>query len=718
MTFLHGLTFCFLVISTGTGVASQVSPRTTIALDGEWRFTLQEGTNAWASPRFDDSNWEAVRLPHTWNGLDGQDGGGNYYRGTGWYRTRFRLPPESNGRRVLLEFDAASRQAEVFLNGEAVGSHMGAFARFRFDVTKLVQKNEENLLAVRVNNVSNEFIPRRGDFTQFGGLYRPARLLLTHPVHVATLDFASPGVFLFQRNVNAKRADVEARVKVVNDSGKRVRTEVRVTVRDNVGATVKAQRKRLELAAGNDGEAVVPLSVENPHLWNGVADPYLYRATSELLVNGGVVDSVEQPLGLRALEFKADAGLLLNGKAVRLRGVNRHQDRKNKGWAISEADQREDFAIIRELGANAVRLAHYQHDQFFYDLCDAAGIAVWPELCWVSEPPDTEQGLANAVEQLQELIRQNFNHPSIFCWSIANETARTNAANSLLARLAEVVRKEDPTRPSTYASQHLPKDPRNFHTDILGLNKYFGWYLGGYTDFGEWIDQYHKDYPELRLGISEYGAGASVYQHEENPPVRVYQNRGRWHPEEWQARVHEETWLQMKERPFLWGTFIWNLFDFASDSRSEGDHPGINDKGLVTFDRQTRKDAFYWYQANWTSEPMVYITSKRFTERVKPTVELKVYSNGDEVEARLNGESLGRKTSADHRFIWLETELKPGPNRIHVTSYRNGKPEATDYTSWNYRADGDPLPNAPVAKQDADVARRRAEAQKKEELGE
>jgi beta-galactosidase len=676
----------FSLLAAVAVFGAQTAARFTVPLDGEWRFTFQEGTSTWAAPGFDDSAWRQVKLPHTWNAFDGQDGGSDYARGNGWYRTQFRVPANATAGRVLLEFDAASREAEVFVNGTDVGTHIGAFARFRFDVTDLVRKNEENLLAVRVNNSSNEFIPRRGDFTQWGGLYRPARLLITHPVHIATMDHASSGVFLVQRSATASRAEAEARVELANDSGKKAKGEVRVIVRDALGAMVKSASKSVQIPARDNSSVTLPLVIDKPRLWNGVVDPYLYRVTAELVVDGVVVDSVEQPLGLRAVEINPDTGLFLNGSHLRLNGVCRHQDRKDKGWAISEADQREDFSFIKEIGANAVRLAHYQQDQLFYDLCDAGGIAVWAELCWVSEPPDTEAGRSNAVEQLRELIRQNYNHPSIFFWSIGNETANTNAADNLLAELAKVVRAEDPTRPSVYASQHRSNDPRNFHTDILAVNKYFGWYLGDYADFGPWIDDYHRDHPQLRLGVSEYGAGGSIYQHEENPAARAHPTRGLWHPEEWQTRSHEENWLQMKSRAFLWGTFVWNLFDFAADNRHEGDQYGINDKGLVTYDRLTRKDAFYWYQANWTTNAMVHITSKRFAMRTNATPGLKVYSNCDEVEARLNGKSLGRKIFTDCRFIWPEIPLKTGVNRIGVTAYRGRVPVATDDVSWTFRA--------------------------------
>ena len=700
-------TLLLALLALPLSIPCQAGPRSTVSLDPDWKFTRQEGAPDWASASFDDSGWDTVSLPHTWNAFDGQSGDRNYYRGTGWYRRHFRLPPEAAGRRVLLEFDGASRVTDVFVNGRAVGSHAGAFARFRFDVTDVVSAQGDNVLAVRVNNAPGGIIPLGGDFTQCGGLYRRVRLLFTEPVHIATLDHGSPGIFLTQRAVTAERAEVEARVQLANDSRGKVTATVRVRIQAADGTPVATATAPVSLEPGARSEVVLPIALAKPHLWNGVADPYCYRATVDLGADDRLLDTLDQPLGLRSYVAKPDAGFFLNGSRYELHGVNRHQERLDQGWAITDADQREDFAILRELGATVVRLCHYQHDQLFYSLCDAGGIGVWAELCFVNQPPRTPEGLANAKEQLRELIRQNYNHPSILFWSIGNETSGTDgAADRLLGDLAAIVHEEDPTRPSVYASHHEEKDPRNFRSDLLAVNKYFGWYRGTYADLGVWLDQFHRDHPDRPLGISEYGAGASIYQHEENPPIRISQARGPWHPEEWQARFHEENWLQIKARPYLWGTFVWNLFDFASAGRKEGDHEGRNDKGLVTDDRQVRKDAFYWYQANWTTLPMVHIVSKRFTDRVVPRTEIRIYSNAEEVDVTLNGTSLGKKSAFDHRFVWPAVDLKPGPNRVEATALVKGRPVATDFGCWTYRAPGDPLPNLPVAQAEASPSKK------------
>lgn len=660
--------------------------RETLPLN-EWRFALSEATNMPAATGFDDSAWERVTLPHTWNAFDGELGDKHYFRGTGWYRTHFKLPPDAAHQRVLLEFDGASLVAEVFVNGKRLGEHIGGFARFRFDATDAVNVSGDNLVAVRVNNASTDFIPRNGDFTMFGGLYRPARVLLTAPAHIATLDHASPGVFLTATNVSTAGAEVDARIELANDSVKQFSGTVRVTVRSPDGAKIISKSAGIKIAAKRPTAANLAFAIPQPHLWNGVADPFVYQTTIELMdAKGKTVDSVSQPLGLRSFEVNPDAGVFLNGAHIPLHGVNRHQDWPDKGWAISTNNMKTDLRIMQEMGVNAVRLCHYQHASSFYDLCDHAGIAVWAELCFVNNPPLTPAGRDNAKQQLIELIRQNYNHPSIFFWSIGNETwdeKGTHVAEELLKELAAIVRKEDPSRVSTYASNHGLNDPRNFMTDVIAFNKYFGWYGGTFPEFGKFLDEFHAANPQVPVGVSEYGAGASIYQHEENP--QRPKTDGAWHPEEWQAKYHEACWLQIKKRPWLWGSFVWCMFDFASAGRAEGDTVGRNDKGLVTADRQTRKDAFYWYQANWTTNAMVHITSNRFWDRTQAGTKLKIYSNGDAVEAKLNGVSLDKKTSTDCRFIWPQIELKPGVNRIVAIAYRAGQPAATDSCAWTLR---------------------------------
>jgi beta-galactosidase len=671
----RSIRFGFMLIASLI-LAASAAARLILPLNEGWRFALQPGAGEFSAPTFKDGPWTLVNLPHTWNATDGEDGG-KYVRSDGWYRKTFTTDPNWTGLRVFIEFGGANRVAEVWLNGTRIGEHRGGYGRFRFDLTDHLQASGSNVLAVRVNNEPNGIVPLGGDFTVWGGLHRQVQLVIVPPAHIALGDYASAGVYLDTITLTRQRAEVRVRTLLEGITPTLAGAEIRAIVRDARGEIV-AEKTQPVLPGSSSVDEIVRIG--SPHWWNGRADPHLYHVTAELRAGGQLIDTVEQPLGLRTITVDSQRGLFLNGKHVDVHGVNRHHDRIDMGSAITPTEQREDFLMIEELGATAVRLCHYEHDDIVYQLTDADGLLVWAELAFVGAPPQGDAASDNAVEQLRELIRQNYNHPSIFCWSVGNETAA--GADPLIARLATEAKKEDPYRFTTYASNHKEDDPRNFRTDLLGYNRYQGWYNGTYDDFGRWLDNWHTKNPTRPLGLSEYGAGASVYQHEQNPPARPRtQARGPWHPEEWQNEFHEHAWLNIKQRPYLWGTFIWCMFDFGSDGRNEGDTPGRNDKGLVTYDRRTRKDAFYWYKANWTDTPLVYITSRRDTVRFEPTTTVKVYSNCDSVELLLNGQPAGSRTSADRRFIWSNVTLTPGPNRLFVIGTKAGK-RVVDSCSW------------------------------------
>lgn len=691
--------------------------RTAVSLNAAWRFHFGETPGAEAVA-FDDSSWAPVNTPHTWNAADGQDGvkksaggvanimkGGDYARGSGWYRRTLKADPAWAGRQVYLQFDASNRRADVFLNGRFVGAHLGGHARFRFNITNALKRDGDNLLAVRVNNEDNGIAPHSGDFTFFGGLYRDVSLLVTDAVQVETMDYGSPGVYLTQTRVTAERAEVTARIKLANHEVQPAEAAVRVAVVDAAGKVVLEASAPATLAAGGRGEVTVPMVLNSPHLWNGRADPYLYTARVEVSTNGALRDRVEQPLGLRFFRVDPAEGFFLNGKYLDLHGVSRHQDRIDKGWAISPDDEREDMALIAEMGATAVRVAHYQQSPLWYELADQRGMALWAEIPFVDEALPTEVFFNNTLSQMRELIRQNYNHPSIFFWGCGNENADFGRpfiegiakygpiSERQIQALHALAKAEDPTRPTTYASFHSEKEvkfalpgqplvsyqgePQRWYTDTTAFNKYYGWYYGEPEDNAEFFDSLHRRNPTQCIGVSEYGAGGSITQHEEptygGPGYRrtpmesaraiAFAKR---HPEEYQAYYHEGAWKVLAARPYIWAKFIWNMFDFASDGRDEGDGPGRNDKGLVTFDRKTRKDAFYFYKANWNLEPMVHITSRRFVERTEATTAVKVYSNAPEVELFVNDRSLGKVRSADRVFRWPDVTLTAGENKIRA----------------------------------------------------
>jgi beta-galactosidase len=669
-----------LSVSLGIGAAllldcsaseqrNETAPRTEQLLGSGWRFLAADAQASAAD--FDDAaaGWSAITLPHTYNALDGQDGGGDYYRGPSWYRTHLAAFEKQSGRRYYLQFDGANSVADVYVNGSSLGQHRGGFSSFRFDATDALHAGD-NLIAVRVDNTAAADIPPlSADFTFFGGLYRDVHLLGVDELHVDLDDAGSSGVYLSTSDVSSDGAELSARVRVSNAGAEARSTSVTVSLLDETGKAVASLSDQLQAPAGQTSEITLRGHVASPHLWQGRQDPYRYTASVELRTGGKRTDLVEQPFGFRSFHVDPNSGFSLNGQALDLHGVNRHQDRIDKGWAIGKAEHDEDMKLILELGATAVRLAHYQQASYFYDLCDRNGLVVWAEIPLVDAITDDPAFRANAQQQLRELIRQSYNHPSIMFWGIGNEQRTDDApTNALLTDLAAQVKAEDPGRISTYA-HCCGSATANLvsHADVTGYNVYYGWYMGTINQFGAFADQVHASRPEVPIAISEYGAGAGLSQHQE-PPVQPAAN-GLFHPEEYQAQLHEDTWAQMESRPYLWGKFIWNMFDFASDTRNEGDTPGRNDKGLVSYDRQTKKDAFYFYQANWTTEPMVHITGRRFDPRSSETVDIKVYANVDALSLRVNGEPVSSPPDVQgHVFRWAGVPLVLGDNQVEVSA--------------------------------------------------
>jgi beta-galactosidase len=468
---------------------------------------------------------------------------------------------------------------------------------------------------------------------------------------------------------------------VTNSGTASASADVALTVVDASGAPAARYTATASVAAGATAEVALGGTVSSPHRWDGRADPYLYTAYVEVGSGGTVTDVVSQPFGFRSFAVDPATGFSLNGHPLDLHGVNRHQDRLNLGWAITDREHDEDMALIVEMGATAIRLAHYQHAQHFYDLCDRMGLVVWAEIPLVNHVTASQAFTDNARQQLTELIRQSSNHPAIVFWSIGNEQRNDDGpTNTLLTNLAALVASEDSSRLSTYA-QCCTNDITGLptHTNVVGYNEYFGWYNGVYGDFAGWADNVHAMRAAVPIAVSEYGAGASIIQHADNPAMPVPTSMN--HPEEYQAILHEATWKQMAARRYLWGKFIWNMFDFAVDSRNEGDTPGRNDKGMVTYDRKTKKDAFFWYKANWSSDPVVYITGRRFNPRTTPTITVKVYSNLDGVTLTVNGTALPARTSTDHVFTWTNVALNTGSNTVTAAGTK-GTVTANDSVTW------------------------------------
>ena len=590
----------------------------------------------------------SVALPHTWNAFDGQDGGSDYWRGIGTYEID--LPDPAKGKKQYIEIQGANHVATVYCNGRELGTHKGGFSTFRYDLTPAMNP-KGNVLTVVVSNAKSDIYPQNADFTFYGGLYRDVNFIEADETHFDLMLDGTSGVFVTPHNVGKTRVDL---FPVNADGG-----TVCVTLRDAEGNVVGSGEADAEY------HTHVIIDVKNPHLWNGMADPYLYTCEASLLMGEDVVDVVEVPYGYRSFHVDPNTGFWLNGKNVPLHGVARHQDRLDKGWAISKADHEEDIALIKELGANTIRLAHYQHDQYFYDLCDKTGFVLWAEIPFISQFNPSEEAYNNTISQMTELVAQNYNHPAICFWGISNEILIGDDREDLrqnLRDLHELAKSMDPSRLTTMAQVTMtPMDSEhNFITDVLSYNHYFGWYVGDVEDNGPWLDKFHAMHPDRCLGVSEYGAENILTWHTAEPDNHDY-------TEEYANYYHQQMLRIFAARPYLWATHQWNCFDFAADARNEGGVQGRNNKGLITYDRKTKKDAFYVYKAWWNPEPMVWVSGGRFVNR-GPGAErgIIVYTNCDEVTLSVNGVDVATKKAVDH-MVTFENAVVDGGNT--VTAY-------------------------------------------------
>ena len=584
-----------------------------LLINDGWQFTYHDGTT------------KVVDIPHTWNNLDGQDGGNDYYRGTCTYRKQFACPEfNAEKQRVYLQFAGVNASARVVLNGQTVMTHDGGYSSFRADVTEVL--TAENDLLVEVDNSVNDRVyPQKADFTFYGGIYRDVHLVVVSKDHFDMDHFGGPGIA-----VNAEVADKEGKVWV--------RTWHNAPDGDVVIRLLNADGDEIAQGRGTDTTITIP----NVHLWDGINDPYLYTCEAALMVDGEVADRVSTRFGVRYFHVDPQKGFFLNGRSYPLRGVCRHQDWKGIGNALHKEHHDTDMDMIREIGANTIRLAHYQHDQYFYDLCDQYGMVVWAEIPYISE--HMPNGRENTISQMTELIVQNYNHASICVWGISNEiTISTKDKKDMMDNhrvLNDLIHELDPSRPTTLAC-YAVCGPFNrvAHdvSDIVSWNLYLGWYVPGMFLNNFWVDFFHWKYPDRCLGYSEYGCECMPNLHSSHP------RRGD-QSEEYQCLYNEYMLNFFDKRPFMWATHLWNMFDFAADARNQGGEPGMNHKGLVTFDRKIKKDSFYIYKAWWSKEPFVHICGKRFVDRVETINEVKVYSNCDTVTLYANGKKVGTKT--------------------------------------------------------------------------
>jgi beta-galactosidase len=668
---IHAIRFCralalSLACAWMAAAHGAPSPRTTVPLDDGWEF-IRGDTPGARTPVPARGAWSRVALPHTFNAADGTTP--NPYRGAGWYRRTFTAPRAGTGR-TYLEFDGAALSTDVWLNGAHVGRHEGGFARFRFDVTELLHPGA-NALTVRVDNARQpDVAPLGGDYTLYGGLYRSVRLVTTADVHLDMQDFGGPGVYFSTPDATDALTGLRWRARVANERAVPERVAVTAHLRDAAGNVVATAQRVVQVPAHGVVPVDLDASLAAPHLWQGVDDPYLYASEVSVAPVGAAAasDRLVSQVGIRTVRLDPERGLLLNGRPYRVHGVNVHLTYvPGKGVAATDADIDADYRILGELGVTGLRYSHYQHNEHSYALADRMGLLVWTELPLTSEVGASAAFTTNAAAQARELVRQNFNHPSVFVWGLGNEIYKVDEVSGrVLDAVQRLVREEDPSRPTAYANCCAPIDgPQAMHTDAVASNVYFGWYDHEFADLGPFLADNHARRPQTPEGLSEYGAGGSVLQQEEPPRRPVAPSR--WHPEQYQALYHEAAWRQIEAAPWLWSSFVWVGFDFPSAGRNEGDAVSINDKGLVTLDRKVRKDAYYWYQANWAKQPMVHITSSRAVRRTQADTEVKVYSNQPAVRLLVNGVDLGERAVEGHIARW-QVKLEPGANRIEARS--------------------------------------------------
>ena len=674
-TFLYALLF-----GAALSVAASAQRIATPFNDG-WRFR-----------RAIDSTERNVTVPHTWNAEDMQVRAGDFYAGEGIYTKSFTLPEAMReGKRVFLRFEGVGQVAEVSVNGQFAGRHEGGYSAFAFDITSLLHKDrsEANTVVVKADNAARkDVVPvNHSLFGVYGGIYRPVWLVATDSVSITTTDHASHGVYITQRNVSGTAADVRVRVLLDNATLQPADLTLVNTIYDREGHTVASETKPLRLSPQGEREYASDFRLTNPHLWQGREDPYLYRVETLVQRNGRTVDSIVNPLGLRHVELRARDGCYLNGKKYPMYGVCRHQDRWGLGSALTNREHDEDLALIMEVGATTVRLAHYQQSDYFYSRCDSLGLLVWAEIPFVNQVTTREAD--NAKSQLAELILQSFNHPSIYIWGLHNEVYKPhNYTAALTAELHRLAKRLDPDRYTVAVNGYGHMEhPVNLNADVQGMNRYFGWYEGRIGDMQGWADGLSEKYPETVLMLSEYGAEANT-AHQTELIGETIDFQSQFYPETYATKTHEAHWGIISRSPYIVASYLWNMFDFAVPMWDRGGVPARNMKGLVTFDRKLKKDIFYWYKANWSKEPVLYLTQRRLVERERGITSVTVYCNTGEPAVRLNGKRLALRpgTTAVH-FVADSVRLRRGKNVVTATAKDGAGNVLTDRIEWHYAGD-------------------------------
>ena len=650
----------------------------------DWKFYKGDIHSAESGDKISEQEWQDVTIPHTWNAKDVLTDGDHCYQGIGWYRSSFNLPSEQKGKRYFIRFEGVCLVADVFVNGVYIGRHKGGYSAFCFEITRQVRPGRINRISVKVDNSMQPDVAPSGTYLYplFGGIYRPVTLFSTDDLCISPLDYASSGVYIRPVNVSEKQADIEVVTLLDYSASPKDQNDAEVTLKATVldnNNVIAQSREKIVVTNNQRTSSISKIHMDNPHLWNARKDPHLYKLNVCVEDPQGVkIDELDQPMGLRFFEVDTDKGLILNGKPYHLYGVCRHQEWEGLGSSLTDTQHEKDIELILELGATGVRLAHYQQADKMYSLCDENGLVVWAEIpntpAYRAENPAY---LQNCFDQLTELIKQNYNHPSILFWGLYNEIP---ISAKDVKSLHQTAKQLDPCRLTTQADFKQVTD-RHFITDVAAWNWYFGWYYDNFDKYATWYDDLHKKYPNLKAGLSEYGAEGCISQQQENP--KRPDPLGRFFPEQYQRLYHEQVWKNIKDRDDIWCKFIWNMFDFSWTFAKRGDRDFINHKGLVTHDRKVKKDAFYFYKANWSDEPVLYILSRRNTQRTQSDVQVAVYTNLDEVELSVNAKPVSKKKmdSDIHKITWDNVPLVPGGNQIDVVGFKGDK-KLTDSCEW------------------------------------
>lgn len=653
-------------------LAMSANARNVISFNSDWTF-----------------NDQPVTIPHTWNAYDMQVRYNDFLQGANYYRKHFTPDESLKGKRIYLRFEGVGSCAEVYVNHQMVGTHKGGYSAFVVEIGKELKWGEDNLIVVKADNTARpDVIPvNHVLFGVYGGIYRPVWLVATDSCSIAVNDYASPGIYIRQKNVNKKGADVSVKVKLDNATFKTVALTLETSIYTSTGKKIASKMDPIQVSSQGIQSFYQNFHLTNPHLWQGRKDPYLYKMVTRVLRNGKEIDSIVQPLGLRHYEIIAGKGFYLNGERYPMYGVCRHQDRWGLGSAITNKEHKEDLDLIMEVGATTVRFAHYQQSDYIYSRCDTLGLIVWAEIPFVNRVTGEES--ENAQQQLRELIRQQYNHPSIYIWGLHNEVYKPHEYTAqLTATLHDIAKTEDPDRYTVSTNGYgIMNHPVNLNADVQAMNRYYGWYEGEIKDFDKWIENLENKYPEQRLILSEYGADGNIFQQTEYLGESLDWTKP-YYPETFETKVHEYQWNAIQKHPYIIASYLWNMFDFATPMANRGGIPARNMKGLITFDRKTKKDVFYFYKANWSQSPVLYITQRRNTEREKKQTSITIYSNIGTPKVYLNGQELTKshKGYTDIHYIFEPVTLAMGKNTIRTIAEKNGK-EYVDEIIWYYNGE-------------------------------